>query len=375
MIHYMCLTHLLQITIRSGMSLGVLGAILVPGSATAAEFLTGQQDLTSTTAPVQDDLYTAGKHVDIDEPVRDDVFAAGSTVTVRAAVGKNIFAAGETVSVTAPIGDDFHAAGTTVRISGTVAGDVFTAGRRVLIDRSAQVDGNVYAAGGEVVIEGSVGGDVRSAGQQTSVADGASIGGDLLTFGGAAPRVADGARIGGMQRHRTHTEKPRDMQAILGRWVRSTLGWFILAVLLLYVFPRFAQRSADTALARTGEALGAGAAWLLLGVPIAIVLGAVVIGWPAVVLTVFGTAAGMVAASALAVLFAGAWFLKVVTKTAQPLLWQHALVGAVALKLVQLVPVLGGLLLLVLTTILLGAGWLVMRQSFGRNKQPTAGHD
>lgn len=199
------------------------------------------------------------------------------------------------------------------------------------------VRGQVVAFNGDVVISGSVGEDVVSLNGTVTVRSGAEVSGDLITREPAD--VEEGATVRGRTRRAFDpTEGPFPFFARLAVWIAVTVSLLVLGLLLGLLFPR-GMDAADLAW-RT--AMGGSIGWgliLLIGLPIVGVL---------IAITIVGVPLGVGLLLALALIYAtgyvtGAWILgRMLIKppTAGVL---AVIVGVLILRLVALVPILGGI--------------------------------
>ncbi|MGD2057054.1 MAG: hypothetical protein PVJ15_09630, partial [Gammaproteobacteria bacterium] len=163
---------------------------------------------------IDEDVYAAGRRVNLVAEVQGDVVAAGQVVSIDRTVTGDIMAAGETVAIRAQVQDDVRAAGRSVSLSGQVAGHVVAAGEVVDIAPAATIGGWAWLAGREVNIAGRIGRELKAAGQRVilsgevngdvdimaeeiHVLESARIDGDLVYRSGKEPDIAEGARIAG----------------------------------------------------------------------------------------------------------------------------------------------------------------------------------
>jgi hypothetical protein len=351
-------------------SLALLAA-LVPLTAQAATFLSGE-NFRETTEAVPSDLFIASSTVAVLHAVRDDVFAAGENVSIDAPVGGDIIAAGNSVHVNGRAGDDVMVAGNTVQVRAEEVDDIMAAGSTVEI-ADTTVAGSVLAAGERVRISGTIAGDVRVAGQDVVIASGTRIAGDVLTLGEREPVIEEGVTIGGRREHeaveRDHSWEGRFSAA---DWVRSVITWFIAGVLLLYLLRGAAAEVVETAFTRSGRSLGLGALAAVLVLPAAVLLAITIVGLPLAALVLLGTPVHLIIAHTLAAVIIGAWIMRrFSSSTTEPgLRWQHVLLGAVVLKTIGLVPIVGDLACAVLTLLAWGAMLSVFWRRMRAPSQP-----
>ncbi|MAQ13812.1 MAG: hypothetical protein CMN30_03345 [Sandaracinus sp.] len=122
--------------------------------------------------------------------------------------------------------DDVFTMGGDIRIDGVAAGDVATAGGDVVV--TGTVEGDVATAGGDIRIEGTVEGDVATAGGQVVFGSAGVVGGDVR---GGTPGVS----IAGSHRE----------ESFFGSFFEK-LGSFALLFLLVFGFRRLAGDRFDT---------------------------------------------------------------------------------------------------------------------------------
>jgi hypothetical protein len=107
-----------------------------------------------------DDLYVAGREVELLAPVSGDAVVAGGSVIIVGDVSEDVIAAGRRVTVSGAIGDDARLVGRSVTLAGSVAGHAVIAGRRVSIDEGSRIAGWAIIRGTRVTIDGQIGDDL-----------------------------------------------------------------------------------------------------------------------------------------------------------------------------------------------------------------------
>jgi hypothetical protein len=221
-------------------------------------------------------------------------------------------------------------------------GDVI---ERVLIfDGDVRVDGRVrdwvFAFNGDVTIDGRVSGDVTALNGRVVVTESGSVGGDVVSSD--RPVIANRDSVAGdVDRARRRFALGR--LGTIGRivmWIAATVSSFLLGGLLLLVMPRGLEAAARIGRTAVGPAIGLGFA-VAIGLPVAgLLLSVTIIGLPLGLATLF----------ALALLFGlayvtGAYFLgRLILREPRNRLLAF-LVGWGILRVVAIVPVLGGLAL------------------------------
>ncbi len=220
----------------------------------------------------------------------------------------------------------------------------------VIFDGDAVVDGTVTNSvtvfNGDLTVSGTVGGDVTVLNGLVVVEDGATIGGNINSS--RAPEISETASVAGDV---NSTDFDVNLNAFgvasrLAWWFGTSLATFLIGLALTLALPRAAEASAEAARQRVGPTIGWGAVGLF-GVPVMSFIAVVII-----VTALLGVAVllslGLVylvgyVAGALAL---GRLILKPPTHR-----FLAFLLGWGILRLVGLVPFLGGLAFWV------AAGW------------------
>jgi cytoskeletal protein CcmA (bactofilin family) len=314
--------------------------------------------------------FLAGRSVRVSADVADDVFAAGRDVTFDGATAANAIVAGYDVDLRGGTVADMITAASTINIAGAIEDDLVAAARSMRIASDGVVGGDARLAAETIDMEGSIGGSLRAAARRITVAGkidgkadflaerivivpGASITGDLIYRSGAEPEIADGATIGGEVR-RVEIDTPELTSvaySMLQFGLLLLLAWAIAVLLLVaiiqLVFPGLMADAADRLRDHPWSNLGRGVAGLLLAAVLISVLFASIFGVPlglALAMTVAILALlGLVAASYGLGLLIGRRRDTGDIQLGGRIGW--AIVGAIILGLIALVPFVGGLVL------------------------------
>jgi cytoskeletal protein CcmA (bactofilin family) len=360
----------------------VLGAL--PWSAIGQD--TG--DLVVKRGSYGDDLYAAGRSVDIDATVNGDVVAAGGDVSLAGTVRGDILAAGGNLDIKGKVDDDARVAAGTLVIDLKVGDDLLAAGGQIRTSAATRVGGHAWFAGGTLNLSGEFAHDVHAAGGQITLAGevhgNASLTGDKII-------LLPGTVIDGNLTYRSENALNMDKDVIVrGTVTRKPypaahrehislgaapfivfyISIYLLALFLALVFPRFSSGAAERLRFQFLASLGLGFAVLVV-TPVAAILAfiLVVTFLPGLVLLALYPVALLtgVLVSVVRLGETGARLLRrdaAATPGARAL---SLLAALVVLALIDLVPVLGGLVWFLLIVVGMGAGGLQLaRQYSGR---------
>ena len=213
----------------------------------------------------------------------------------------------------------------------------------------ATIEGTVredlFVLNGDTEISGTVNGDVVVFNGDVIVRSGAEIGGDLVTQG--TPEVEEGATIRG-SRGNVATKFDFDIGGFAGRfvwWLGYTASVLILGLLLLAFAPQLDEAIAETIRTRLGSSIGWGIALFFLLPIAAVILLVTVVGIPLGLSLLFALALIYTIGYAVATMGVGRLVMRSSSR------YVAFLIGAVILRALALIPVVGGLLWL------LGSAW------------------
>ena len=327
--------------------------------------------------PVTEDLYLAGRSIHVLATVEGDVVAAGWRVAINAAVSGDVIAAAERVTVHATVGDDVRAAGREVNINGQIGDDAILAGETVTLAPETTVGGRAWLAGRRVEVAGRIGKELRAAGQSITIGGvidgnvqlagemieilpGAQIAGDLIYHSSEDALIAAGAQISGHV-ERIDLELP-ELELPEGSGFSVIIGFLLslllTAVVVFLLLPRLSLAATGLIRRDPFKCLGLGFTVLVVTPVLAVVLLITVLGIPLglallalyFVALLLGFLVGVYYLSDVGV----RWWRKGAELSKS---WRvlSIIVAIVVLTLLQLVPVIGGLIVLFLFLFGLGA--------------------
>jgi len=326
----------------------------------------------------------------------EDVLASGSTPSLLYdSIPGDAILAGGNINFSGSTGGDYVGAGGKQDVRGRVHGSMRAAGGRVeiraIVDRNATIGGgdlvvdsaavighNAYLIGGNIKVDGAVRGGLLATGG--NVALNGVIGQDVEVASGSL-RLGPRAQIGGNLRYRvskdqvhidpaakvsgTITALPVSKGPGLFHWF-WTIGGLLAGAVVVLLLPRFTTEAAERLGQRPLRSIIVG---VVVGIltPIAIFVAAItVLGLPLAIITttvfLFFAAVSLVPAAI--------WLGERILHDRTPLGRQNAIVnfflGALILLVVDIVPVVGGVVTLIASCIGFGAillaAWSVREQ-------------
>jgi len=212
---------------------------------------------------VDDDLYVAGRMVDIQAEVKGDVVAAGQDVSIDQSVQGDVLAAGETVDIRAKVADDVRLAGRQVTITGAVDGHIVAAGETIRLRSSSTIGGWAWLAGQHIDVAGNIGRELKAVGEHITVggelggdvvliADnikilpGAHIRGQLIYHGPNKPQIHADAKIDGGIIQRPMPFAAAGAEDHAGAALIFGISLMVAGLVYFLVFPRFTVAAAST---------------------------------------------------------------------------------------------------------------------------------
>jgi cytoskeletal protein CcmA (bactofilin family) len=233
---------------------------------------------------------------------------------------------------------------------GQEAGDVVVVNGATRID--GRVTGRVVAVSDDVTVSGRIDGDLVTVAGRAILLPSARVGGDLL-YGDEKPRLASRSQVAGDVTDEGWRDVGNPATGFVGRlafWLAFSVSSLVLGLVLLWFAPRAADATMAAIRTATGPVIGWGFA-ILIGLPILAVIALItLIGIP------FGVALLLAMLPLLAVGYVtGAWLLG--RRLVKPPRSRYVafLAGWGILRVVALIPFLGGLAWAAATIVGLGA--------------------
>jgi hypothetical protein len=355
----------------------LLFALALPPRASAADVRRGRAVTIAAGEVVHNDLIVAGPSVRIDGTVEGDLIVATRNLNVTGHVTGDVIGFTGVAVIDGKVDGNVRVISRSMILQGLVTKNVSAItssfnlastgnvnGEAILIASDADLDGKIQRDLLGILatsdIEGLVGGEMWVRGGSLTLASTAEIRGPATFAGPQQPTVESGAKLASP----IHTEITQEVRRnrrstarVAVRAIFAYVGALVVGILLLLVFPGF-FRAALRETEAIGLPIGVGALALLAGAFL-IVMG--------ILLLFLGIGAGVAAAMAyapilyVAQVFVGAWLGNRIL--GESFANTSAVVGRIALgllivRLVGLIPVLGGLMWIVV--FLWGTGAVLM---------------
>ncbi|MFC4634617.1 hypothetical protein ACFO3O_11900 [Dokdonia ponticola] len=117
----------------------------------------------------KDDIYLAGETIEINAVVRGDVVAAGGNISVNDSIYGDLTAAGGELFINQYIADDVRVSGGSITINSEIGDDLVVFGGEVILTKNAKVSGNLLCYAGDVKMNGEVVGMMKTTGADVTV--------------------------------------------------------------------------------------------------------------------------------------------------------------------------------------------------------------
>ena len=349
------------------LALVLLILALTPSPAAAADIRQGQDITIGTSETIEDDLYAFGTNISINGTIHGDLVAAGSNISVDGTVTGDVIAAGNSIAIRGQVGGTVRAAGNTIVLDGKVTNDLIAAGNELTIlsngrvgrdvvvgaanaTITGQIGRDLQAGNTNLKIDGGVGGNVLATVDRLQITDRGTIGGNLKYTSKNEAQVANTSSVKGSTERVTPENGRAPLvtgpAALVIEWLKGLIGLLILGILVVFFFPGFARRAGE-ALVRSPWLTLAIGALVLIGLPILAIVffavGALIGGWwiGFVVLSLFVVVLAL--SIPVAAVGVGGALLRM-TRRPVPV-WLALIIGLIALLLIALVPILGGLVI------------------------------
>lgn len=357
----------------------VLAVLTASQAAFAAEFIfpEAKEEGNVVVSGAHRNLYTMGGNVSVDGTVTGDLYAAGGAVNITGSVEQDLVAAGGTVNITGIVGGDARLAGGNVNLVGKVGGDLLIAGGNLIISSQSEIAGDLIIGGGNVTVDAPVLGNIRAAGGNITI--NSRVVGEItarsgqLTFGPKAealgkiyykghkdPIIKDGAKVAAIEF--TKLEKRGMGKRFTGLMTLFALLHIAAMFIAGWLFLKFMRRRAEAintlALREPWKNMGIGFLCAIIFPVVVILLFVTLVGFYVALITLFWFMAVILLTGLIASIFVGSMIIKQMRRDKTiPVMpnWKALLLGLVVLKILMIIPILGGIVVLLAWLVAFGA--------------------
>lgn len=291
--HYVRVTAKLILVRMRKILLGLaMGLFLLPQVSFAAEIQMNENYVLEKNTVINDNLLLTGGEAYLNGQVHGDVIAAGGEIHVHGKVSGDFIAAGGTIYIhnDGSIGRNLRLAGGQIVIEGTIAQDVMIYAGDVQI--LGNVGGNAKITAGTVLLNSAVNGSVKIESDKITLGSMAHISGDFKHSATSQPTLNAGAKIDGTTSILPTSETPSNPYLQSSLWLElavHTIGYWLIALLLLSLFPRIVQKQAMGVPQNFWKDMGIGLVAIVASLIATAIIGITIIGLPLAILLLLGT--------------------------------------------------------------------------------------
>lgn len=362
----------------------LLAALLFAAGALRAQIETQAGETLLKDGVLSDMAFFSAGNLNVNAKSTDDIFAAGGDVTLNETQADHMIAAGGDISISEVAFQDLIVAGGDINfISGVVTDDVVAAGGDLNIEQQFKINGSAMLSGGEVSIDAPIGAELRAAagrlmlnanvignahliGEEVTIGPNVTIGGDLShrarNFTMDSSVVVEGEIIELEPSAAPDMEQwgVKAVATIAAFALAFLIGLALLVVVVAAALPGLMNSASDMIRTKPLTTLGLGFLIVAAAPVVIVILFATVLGVPlALLIGVIYLAAAPLALAAF-IYYAGMLIRQLLSNQsnttpgpASRIAWSA--LAAIALVLIGLIPLAGGLFWLIAYTIGMGA--------------------
>lgn len=302
----------------------------------ASNYLAFNEDV-NISKEVLGDIYSAGKKISVKDNVTGDVIALGESIDITSKeLSGNIRCGAQTLNINSKNVKNITSFGQNINIEKeTTAKAVYVSGENINFKGNCQ---GFYATGNTIIINGKVNGDVNVTCDELIIADNGEITGNIKVYSPKEPIVNSNVTMDDIQYTKIeNSTNENKLKAFLGLGtILSILGSLIFGIVLYSIFKKFFIKSDDLLVKEPLPIVLGGIASFIL-VPIASLL---------LFLTIIALPIGVISLIMyfiviyLSPVIMGIVLGRLILKNKNPYL--QLLVGILIVRLLSLLPMIGG---------------------------------
>jgi len=337
---------------------GICAAASMSSPAMATEFRNlGDTVEVAKDETIKGDLFAHGHHVKIEGTVDGDLYVFCQGADIEGHVTGDVIAFAQMLRVNGKVDGNIRSFTNTTWVSGNVTKNLLTFAEIVTIDHTGKVGGSittfvntltvdggvgrdVLAFVNETNIAGNIGGGIQAQGNTLKLNSGAQVAGPVKFKGNRPPDVSSGAKLATpvvftqLEHHKRYEESGFYIWRLI--WTAAVVLFGLVLFLLL---PNFARATVDSA-ERYGASFGLGLL-VLFGVPIAALIACVTVVGLLIGMSTFALWMTTIFCAKIVVgAVVGQWLMGRTRET-----WQligRMVVGVIIIRVVEMIPFLGG---------------------------------
>lgn len=116
-----------------------------------------------------DDTYIAGENITVNAAIKGDLVIAGGTMIINDSIHGDLTGAGGELSIKGAIADDVRVAGGKITVNSEIGDDLVIFGGEIIITENARINGKLVCYGGDITINGEVMEDLDVRGGDVSI--------------------------------------------------------------------------------------------------------------------------------------------------------------------------------------------------------------
>ena len=371
--------------------------LVLPISADAAEFKSGQSVYIGKNDTINDNVFAAGNSVTVDGVIKGDLICAASSITINGRVEGDLICAGQNVNINGEITGNVRTAASSVYLNNKVGRNFMAAGGFVNLGSNTQINedatigaGNgevrgkvgrdLTAAGGNILISGNIGRNAKlwvdqNVKQQNqfnknnvplSIADKSTIGGNLEYTSSKTADISPDASIKGEVKHKApkNKEANKSFAGFYG-WMKivSLFSYLIIGLVLVSLWREETIHITDLMREKIGPSFGWGLIVLFLTPIIIIALMFTLIGIPLALILFAIWMIAVYVSKIIAGIYIGRELIERFWRRKSKSLITAMVIGIIILWIVCMIPLIGWLICLLATLWGLGGIWLFFRKA------------